>query len=96
MLAITRPATHVLTFVMPEEGRTEFWRPYRTGDWATDYERGRAYALEFIEWVSMTGNPLVFGSIMRAIAAGGIYGAVEAGFCQKVGIELIGIPPTLA
>ena len=92
MLTKTRPAPHVLTFVAPtSSGGTNFWMPERSGDWAEDHALGISYAVEFLDWLATHGNALVFGAIMRAMTAGGIYEGVEVGFCQAIGIELVGL-----
>jgi hypothetical protein len=36
-------------------------------------------------------NPTIFGSVLRAITAGGLYEAEEIGFCHAVGVELVGL-----
>lgn len=67
------------------------WEPDRGGDYETQNARGRAYAVEVLEVIQNTRNPAIFGSCVRAIAGAGIYGAVEIGFCHRLGVELLGI-----
>jgi hypothetical protein len=90
MLATTRPSTHTLSFVAPRgDGGRNFWAPERSGDSEEDHALGRAYAAEFLEWLEVHRNSVMVGSIVRAMVAGGVMGAVEAGFCHRLGMELM-------
>lgn len=72
------------------------WEPVRTGDYATDCATGRRYARELIDFMSVTDDPLPFGRAVRAITAGGVYEAVEIGFCSTLGFVLAGISAPVA
>ena len=64
------------------------WKPTRTGDYAADCAAGRHAAESLIAVIQQTDNPVLFGTVMRAIIAAGRYDAVEIGFCTVIGIEL--------
>jgi len=82
-----------LSFVYQDGTSTCFWRPDRDGEYAEQNARGRAYALELQCFMHASGNAQLFGSVIRAIVGGGIYGAVEIGFCSIIGSQLFAQKP---
>jgi len=92
MLTTTKPVVLRLSFV--EQTASEavaFWEPDRSGEYEVACARGRDYADELLSYIRDEQNPTIFGSVVRAITAGGIYGAVEIGFCNRIGIQLLGL-----
>lgn len=75
----------VRDFSFIKDGR---WSPVRTGRSAIDNEHGRACADEVLAFIAETNNPAIFGSVIRAITEGGVYCAVEIGFCSRIGIYM--------
>lgn len=69
------------------------WSPETTGDYSKDAQTGRDCADELISMIERTENPCLFGTVVRGIVESGVYGAVEIGFCSKIGIHLIGLVP---
>lgn len=90
MLTKTKPAALMLSFVTQSDSEISFWSPDRHGEYEVDCARGRAYAEELLALMTTENNPSLFGSVLRAIVAGGTYEATEIGFCSRVGIELLG------
>lgn len=84
-------ATADLPFVQHNDDRINFWAPERDGDYALVNARGRDYAEALLRVIRETQNPTIFGSVIRAIVAGGVYGPVEIGFCHALGVELVGL-----
>ena len=82
-----------LTFVTRNEadGSLNLWTPERPADYASACAMGRDYAAELHGFMTASGNPVVFGAVLRAISAGGIFGGVETGFCSAFGIALLGV-----
>lgn len=74
---------HSLSFLT--DGR---WVPDRSGDYEGDCKRGRAYAEEMLDLIERTGNPAVFGGIVRAITDAGQFDGIEAGFCARIGMVI--------
>ena len=64
------------------------WKPTRTGDYREDCDAGRQVAYSLTTANRQTDNPVLFGTVIRAIIAARRYGAVEIGFCSIIGIEL--------
>jgi hypothetical protein len=87
MLAKIEPEVSGLSFV--SDGN--FWSPDRSGTYVEGNARGRVYADELLAKIRDEQDPTIFGSVIRAMSAGGTYGAVEIGFCGRIGIELIGL-----
>ena len=67
------------------------WQPDRTGNYGKDCETGRAAADSLLQTIEETQNPCLFGTVVRAMVEGGVFGGVEAGFCSVIGIKLIGL-----
>ncbi len=67
------------------------WSPERSGCYNNDCERGRSYAQEMLDAIETNENPAMFGSIVRAVTVGGVFAGVEAGFCSRIGITLVGL-----
>lgn len=91
MLATTKPVSHRLPFVSNDGETTNFWNPDRGGEYEVACARGRRYAEELLEVIRLEENPTLFGTVLRAIVAGRVYGGVEIGFCHRLGIELLGL-----
>ena len=85
MLKTTRTATLPLSFLNQEHA----WTPDRSGTYAEQNARGRAYADELVVEIRLTGNTTLFGSVLRSIAAAGTYEGVEVGFASRIGNKLI-------
>jgi hypothetical protein len=64
------------------------WLPARSGDYAADCNAGRTLADELCRIIIGSDNPALFGTVARAIVESGQFGAVEVGFCARIG-ELI-------
>ena len=64
------------------------WQPERTNNYETDCKRGRAIAEEMMNLMQSDDNPALFGSVARAITEGGVFQAIETGFCSRLGIAL--------
>ena len=61
------------------------WSPQRPSHYAEACALGRGYAVELVDYLQSSGNPMLFGAVIRAIASGGEFGGVEAGFCSEIG-----------
>lgn len=70
------------------DGTLDLWTPERPDDYADANAMGRDYAAELLLTMRRTGNPTLFGAVMRAIVYSGEYGPVEIGFCHALGAEL--------
>jgi|GEM_PF-1829721 len=88
--SVIEPA-HPLPFVHRDGATTSFWAPDRTGEYEVQCARGRAYADALLAHMRETRNPTLYGAVMRGITSEGVYGGVEIGFCNRIGIELIGL-----
>lgn len=65
------------------------WAVARTGDWPLDNRTGAQHAEELIAFIkSNPGSEPLLGHVMRDIAAGGIFGGVEVGFCHRIAAEI--------
>lgn len=64
------------------------WQPERSGDYQKDTASGRRYADNVLGLVDDRANPLIFGAVVKAIVQGGVYDAVEIGFCSRIGMAL--------
>jgi len=67
------------------------WEPQREASYEVECANGRRYADELLRYMDQTDNPVIFGTVIRAMVAGGKYGAAEIGFCSAIGIELLGV-----
>lgn len=67
---------------------TSAWAPVRTGDYAADCERGRAYFHELRTLMAANANPAYLSHVLHAQQEGGKWDGVEIGFAQAMG-ELI-------
>lgn len=72
------------------------WNPVRTGDYGTDTAAGRRYADELLNFIRVKDCALAYGRVARAIVEGGVFEAVEIGFCSRIGIHLCVAPPVAA
>jgi hypothetical protein len=86
-----QPAAASLSFVTLTGDKVDFWAPERSGDYETDNAAGRRHAEALMRLIRETDNPTIYGSVVRAMTLHGTYGAVEIGFCSRIGIELIGL-----
>lgn len=66
------------------------WAPVRSGDYAKDCQLGRDLGAQLLEHIRDEDNPMLFGTVMRAITQAGVFEGVEIGFCHVFGVELIG------
>lgn len=67
-------AYEILSFV---GSASNLWAPDRTGN---GNARGRAYAVELLQYIDVMQCPSLLGHVCNAIAEGGEFGAVEIGF----------------
>ena len=65
------------------------WEPIRSGDYDRDCEHGRQIAKDTLAMIAATENPALFGTVVRAITAGGQFDGVETGFCSAIGIFIV-------
>ncbi len=65
------------------------WMPARSESYEQDCATGREYARALQEIMCEQGNPALFGTVVRAITAGGRFEGVEIGFCSVIGIQLL-------
>ena len=68
--------------------RDTVWTPERSGSYDQDCRMGRLYADQLLDAITRTGNPALFGTVARAITQGGVFDAVEVGFCSRIGIHI--------
>lgn len=80
---------HALPFVSSRTTRVNYWKVDRTGDYAANCARGRAYAEALLSHIQEAKNPVILGSVMKAMIAAGVYEGVEIGFCAHLGIALV-------
>ena len=81
-----------LTFVTFHiDGTKDLWTPERTGDYAADIALGNDYAAELILFIRATSNASFFGAVLRTITRKGVYGPTEIGFCNAIGVTLVGL-----
>jgi len=80
-------------------GGDSLWAPDRTGNYADDCDRGRAYARELITYMRLRDAPMMLGYVSRAIGAGE-WSGVEVGFFQELAERAVAnsavSPPRLA
>ena len=60
-----------------------------TGDWATDNQTGREYAMECIRHMRDEGDPAYLATVARRIVTRGRFGGVEVGFFTLLGIVMV-------
>lgn len=90
VLGITGQTAHPLSFVRHRPNwTTNFWAPERSGDYETDCNRGRAAAREMLQFIRERNCPNVYASICRDMAASGVFGGFEVGFCTEIGITVM-------
>lgn len=65
------------------------WAPSRSDCYEQDCATGREYATALMTIISEQENPALFGTVVRAITAGGRFEGVEVGFCSVIGIQLL-------
>lgn len=65
------------------------WAPERSGSYEQDCATGREYATVLMTIISEQENPALFGTVVRAITAGGKFEGIEIGFCSVIGITLM-------
>ena len=70
------------------DGARSFWLPKKSGDYVIDCATGRKAAIELCDYMLANDNPVLLGSVMRDMVAGGEFGGVEAGFCSEIAIQL--------
>lgn len=84
-----------LTFVTRNaDGTLNLWTPERPLDYAAACAMGRDYGAELVAHMALTGDPTIFGAVVRAITRGGEFGSVETGFCMVFGLKGIGVDST--
>lgn len=83
---LTKP---VLSFVSHQNDAMSFWSPDRGVGYKEGNQRGASYAEELLLEVRKTQNPVLVGSVIRAMIGSGIWGAVEIGFCHRLALEMI-------
>jgi len=80
-----------LTFVTcGRDGRNNLWVPERPPEYAAACAMGRDYGAELISHIQETGDPSIFGAVIRAMMNCGIYEGAEAGFCSVSGTHRVG------
>lgn len=90
VLGITNNTAHPLSFVRHRaDWSTNFWAPERTGDYQTDCDRGRAAAMEMMEFIRERNCPNVYASICRDMSRYGEWTGFEVGFCTEIGITVV-------
>jgi len=88
----SKPAGLTLPFVeVRADSVVNFWAPATADDYEAQCALGRSYAEALLAEMKATKNPLLFGTVIRAITAAGKYEGVEIGFCSALGIELLGL-----
>lgn len=88
MLATVKPPLR-LPFVTQENGVDSYWEPDRRGDYGEACARGQDYADALLELIRDEEEPVLFGFVLQAIVAKGVYDAVEIGFFTRLGSELL-------
>lgn len=88
------PESLTFTTRLPN-GTLDMWTPEVPASWAAGNAMGRDYAAELVAFMQATGNPSVFGAVMREITRKGVYEAVETGFTGYFGVVLAGVDATV-
>lgn len=68
------------------------WSPTRSGDYATDCARGRAYFIELCALMLEAANPTFLCRVLHAQVQGGEWGGVEIGFAQAMSERITAFP----
>jgi len=93
MLGFSGEMSHPLSFVQVKcDGKTDFWAPRKTGDYAQDCDIGTKCAEELLEYLEEARDHMIFKSICLAITDSGAVTGTEVGFFSRIGITLIGLP----
>lgn len=64
------------------------WSVDRTGDYAVDCTRGQLYADDLRNYIEETRTGAAFTQVIGAITRGGVFEAVEIGFCQRLAVSM--------
>lgn len=79
-----------LDFVRMTDNGPDFWAIESTGHYPTDCERGREAGIDLHRVLYFdNAEPMVLGSIARAIVAKGRYCGIEVGFFQQVAESIV-------
>lgn len=82
--------TQALDFVKVEDGQIDYWHDTKEqGEWGEGCEEGRKRANDLVCFMQGQNDPSLLNRVGKAIVGSGRYGAVETGFFQEIGSNLM-------
>ncbi|QTG12369.1 hypothetical protein G6M86_03535 [Agrobacterium tumefaciens] len=82
--------TQALDFVKVRDGQIDYWHDDDTkGEWGEGCAEGRKRAGDLVGFMQNQNDPSLLNRVGKAIVGSGKYGAVETGFFQEIGNNLI-------
>lgn len=82
--------TQALDFVKVRGGEIDYWHSdENNGEWGEGCAEGRRRASDLVGFMQGQNDPSLLNRVGKAIVGSGKYGAVETGFFQEIGNNLI-------
>lgn len=82
--------TQALDFVNVRDGQIDYWQHEGADhEWSEGCEEGRQRATDLVDFMQSQNDPSLLNRVGKAIVGGGRYGAVETGFFQQIGANLL-------